>query len=221
MKAIRISGLLGLMLVAGIVGAAIYDSFIPDISPAQAIGSAITALVGQDEEYWPTLDDYMIGVYQKYVNLTNLQSNTLEDQHRQYLVVYAAQECVNGRHLSPENFRAFVRQSVREETPSGGSVIGAAAKIAVNDMRDAIALRSGQSDLADDCLRPYMNPNTIEEVTRAIDLVLVVSSEGLAPRNRNNYMDFARYQFTYEWFHERNQDLPLMLWLCLKAGYCE
>jgi hypothetical protein len=79
-------------------------------------------------------------------------------------IVYTASECVAGRELSSEGFRAFVKAADISAIP------GTAERL----IGEMLALEASGARL--DCLRPYVYPATANEGSLAVDLVYASSS---------------------------------------------
>lgn len=136
--------------------------------------------------YWPTFADFQVAIAPPFRSAFN--SDFLD-----YGIVYAASECVAGRELSSEGFRAFVAEVGDGEDP------GIRAKTVIGQM---LTLSASGARL--DCLNPYLHPTTGTEVYLAAELVSA-AEPGIAGSPMRLYYRDALKKMAFRWLGEGAQ----------------
>jgi hypothetical protein len=120
--------------------------------------------------YWPTYADYETATSPLWSpeGTSRFVHPILQDWFLEYAIGYAATECVAGRELSSEGFRAFVTEMNADS--KGGFVNHAPMRNqAFKVIGQMMALSASGARL--DCLNPYVYPTTGTEASLAVDLV--------------------------------------------------
>jgi hypothetical protein len=155
--------------------------------------------------YWPTFADYQVANFPKSQNVAPPFRRSLELWFLEYAIVYAATECVTGRELSSEGFRAFVGGEYNAIRAKTNRVIG-----------QMLALSASGARL--DCLKPYLHPTTGTEVSVAVDLVYAAGS-GHVGGPFQGYYRWTLNELAFSWFREGAQQRQPILQRFRDAGH--
>jgi hypothetical protein len=203
---------LGEYLVWTRVGLAVWVGF---LLLAVACGSAATP----PPLYWPTLADYRVVSTLKKDSLPGMSplAGFLfgERWFLAYAITYAATECVAGRELSSEGFRAFITDNLGSPKQSTTHIILPKTNRVIGQM-----LVLSESGARLDCLRPYLYPTTGTEVSLAADLVWIIREPSVAAPFRESVRR-ARYDLAYAWLSQGPQPGQSILQMFRDEGRLE
>ena len=117
----------------------------------QRLVELLAATPASNPPYWPTAEDYTIA----------LAMSGGKPDYENYAAVYVARECLAGRELTPEGFRALIRQGHR-------SVPGASDTLTqmINSAQGRIALGLPQAE----CMLPFTYPETLDDAMLSVSL---------------------------------------------------
>lgn len=142
----------------------------------------------------------------------------VEGRDWEYVAVYVASECLAERELTKEGFRLFLSRTFSLYASGEAPIVSTALSVTQEMNREAQRQSEGSSPVAKPCMRPYMYPDTVEEAQLAVNLVRVPTSESIAPRLRDGFLNQSN-DLAYS-RPARNRDLPFIVRLC-RSGWCE
>lgn len=137
-------------------------------------------------------------------------SRDLGELVRQFVPLFMASACVEGKETSVKDFRVFANNAIGNRT----SVNRAAIRTIRVIIGAAESWRNESLDAATQhCLQPYLYPESVSDARPAIDLYLAARLPTLSPLAKGGFEALVR-ETAGGWFDQTDQQEPYISWLC-------